>query len=131
MIWMLIILTLLGALLSCYALYVEWRAHSNKKYVAACDIGHAASCIKAFASPYGKLLGLPNAFYGLVFYIILFPFAFYGLHEFVFYGAVLGMLATFILAYISYVKMKNFCIVCSSVYLVNILLLIFSYLAAF
>ncbi len=131
MVWVLIILLLLGVLLSCYALYAEWRAKKNKKYSAICDIGKSASCTKAFTSRYGKLLGLPNAFYGLVFYIAMFLFAFYGLLEFVFYGAAVSMIVTLILAYVLYVKMKNFCLVCNLIYIVNILLLIFSYRVAF
>ncbi len=125
------VLALLGLLLSCYALYVEWKFHQKKKYHALCDISSAVSCTKAFSSPYGRLFKLPNAFYGVLFYVSVFLFAFYGLPTFVFYGAVLSMLATFVLAYLSYVKMKNLCLVCSSIYVVNILLLIFSYRAAF
>ncbi len=123
------ILSILGFILSCYAFYVEWKTHTTKKYRAVCDINDHMSCSAAFTSSYGKLLGIPNSILGILCYITLVLLLFLNLTTLFFYVTLLSCIASAGLAYILYFKMKNFCIVCSSIYLVNILLLIISYQA--
>lgn len=120
------IISVIGFLLSIYSLYVEKKFARTKKK-AICDINEKMSCTKAFKSHYSKTLGIPNSIHGIIFYVVVFLVAFYGL-QYVFYLAVLGVLGSIYLAYNLYFKIKTFCLVCSSIYLVNILLLIFSYL---
>jgi len=112
-----------GIIISLYAWYVERRA-SEKSYKPACDISKNVSCSKAFSSRYGRLFGVPNSYLGLFFYTTVLVLAFFGYAQFVFYAAVLAMLGTIYLAYISYFVQKNFCVVCSLIYLLNVLLLI-------
>jgi len=116
------ILAIIGSLLSFYALYVKWKVH-DKNYKPLCDVKENISCIKAFTSKYGKLAALPNPVYGLFFYALLFFFIDYAL-----YFGLIAFPITIYLAYISYIKQKNFCLVCTGIYLINILILIFSYL---
>ncbi|MEK6934972.1 MAG: vitamin K epoxide reductase family protein [Nanoarchaeota archaeon] len=120
------ILAILGFLISLYAYNVE-RKLGKKGYKAGCDIRDNISCSKAFTSKYGKLVGIPNSLVGIFFYVIIFLLSYYNM-TIIFYLAILAFLGSIYLAYISYFKLKNFCLVCSAVYLVNILLLIVSYL---
>ena len=129
MILSLFLLSILGLFLSCYALYIEWKTRTTSHYQALCDLAQHVSCTKAFTSPYGQLLGLPNAAYGACFYIITAFLASSNLTSYLFYLSIAAFLGTLLLAYFSYYKMKNFCVVCSSIYLINIALLIISYRA--
>jgi len=120
-----IIIAIIGIFLSAYALYVEKKMRIDKKYNAVCDISKNISCSRAFRSKYGKLFGVSNSLIGILFYFLVIVFYFINLN-FVLYISILAVVGSFYLAYISYVKMKNFCLVCTGIYLVNILLLLFS-----
>jgi len=115
-------LAVIGILLSLYALYVEQKVRKNIHYKAFCDISDHISCTKAVGSRYGKLLYLPNAFFGVLFYILI--ILFWSLPELQFILALVGLIISIVLAYISYILQKNFCLVCSTIYLVNILIFI-------
>ncbi len=117
-----------GILLSLYSLYVEHKAKHYKSYKAVCDISDRASCSTTFKSDYGQLFGISNGVWGILFYLALMGLLYFGYLDFVFYGAVFGILFSIRLAYILYFKLKNFCLICNGIYLVNILLLIFSWL---
>ena len=120
-----IIVAVIGVLLSLYAYYVEKKHEKNKNYKALCDITDKSSCSAAFSSKYGKLLGVSNSLLGIVFYIIIIILS-YTYKEFILYLAILSVLGSVYLAYIQYAKIRNFCLVCTAIYLVNILLLMFS-----
>ena len=122
------LLAFLGFLLSFYALNVKWRHLRSKTYKPLCDFRENISCTKAFASKYGKIGGLPNPVYGIVFYALVFWLASRGLNVYVLYLAILAVLGSIFLAYISYIKQRNFCLVCTGIYLINVLLLVFSLL---
>ena len=123
----LIITSIVGLILSIYALYVGLRAKENKNYKAACDISDKASCTKAFSSSYGKMFGVSNSIVGAGFYLLVIFLAYYTQYKLIFYLSALSLLITIYLAYVLYIKMKNLCIVCTAIYLINILLFIFAY----
>lgn len=123
-----IALSVIGFLLSIYTFYVELRMRKSKDYKAICDISKNFSCTKAFSTKYGSILGLSNSIPGMFFYFIIFILTYSGFISLVFYLSILAMVATVYLAYISYFKLRNFCVVCNGVYIINLLLLIFSYL---
>lgn len=116
-----------GILISIYAYYIELKAKKSKSYKAFCDIGDRASCTKAFASKYGKTFGISNSLGGILFYVFLLVLFFY-MSEIIIYFAIFAFFGSIYLAYISYFRLKNLCIICSLIYLINILLVIFSYL---
>lgn len=112
-------------MLSAYALYVEKRIHASKGYRPLCDFRSNISCSKAFSSPYGSLVFMSNAAWGLLYYAVV--FAVEGLRpNGVKYIAGLALLGTAYLAYLSYVRQRNFCLVCSAVYLVNVSIFVLS-----
>ncbi|MBW2985390.1 hypothetical protein KY313_01930 [Candidatus Woesearchaeota archaeon] len=125
------IVSIIGFLLSIYAFSVEKKSEKSKSYKPLCDISKKISCTKAFASKYGRLAGVSNSFAGIFFYIIVFLLAFLGQLNYVFYLAIISVLGSLYLAYAQIMKVKSFCLVCSCIYLVNLLLLFFSYAKLF
>ena len=122
------IIAIIGYLVSLYSFYVEKKSKS-KDYKALCDINDKMSCTKAFSSKYGKLFMVSNSTMGIVFYFIVFLLAYFNQINYVFYLSVLAIIGSICLAYLLYFKVKTICIVCTGIYLVNILLVIFSYRA--
>ncbi len=116
-------LAIIGFLLSVYALYVTWRSKQNHNYTPFCDINDRISCTKALTSKYDALLVLPNSVYGLLFYAFVF---FVTDARILVLFSLLAVCASVVLAYISYVKLRTLCVVCTSTYLVNIALLVLS-----
>jgi uncharacterized membrane protein len=117
------IVTVCGFLISLYALIVRHKMHQSESYSPLCDIHFNISCSKALGSRYSKTLGIPNPLAGLFFYTFLFLLSFWFIHLTLFPAAA-AVLFSFYLAYISYIKQKNFCLLCTLTYLVNITLLI-------
>ena len=120
------ILAVIGFLLSLYAYHVEKKS-VRKNYKPVCDINKSISCTRAFSSKYGKLLGESNSFYGMFFYPLIFLLTQLNLINIVFLILIFSFLGTIYLAYLSYIKLKTFCLVCTSIYLINLLLLFLSY----
>lgn len=121
------IVSLAGLFLSVYAGYVERKLKKNEAYKAACDLSDRVSCTRTFASPYATLFGISNAYLGVLFYSGMLVLALGGYTTLAFIGAVGSIAASLLFAYILYVKIKTFCLVCTSIYVVNILLLVLTY----
>ncbi len=122
------ILSLLGLILSIYAFYTEKKFEKNKKHKALCDIHDKASCTKAFSSEYGKMFGVSNSLAGVFFYVIIIILSFLNYYKIIFYFAIISSLITIYLAYALFFKLKNLCIVCTAIYIINILLFVISYI---
>ncbi len=115
-----------GLLLALYAMHVEHKATRNKRYRALCDINDRISCSKAFTSRYGYHFGISNAVWGVVFYVLVGALLFLEAFWVVFVLALIATLGSFYLAYFLYFKLKDFCIICTGIYLVNLALLVTS-----
>ena len=118
----------IGIILSAYALYIEHKKAKNAEYKAVCDINDKMSCTKAFSSEYGKTFGLSNSIYGIIFYIIVYLLILFNQINLIFYLSILAVIGSIYLAYTLYFKVKSFCLICNGIYIVNILLLVFSYM---
>lgn len=121
-------LTIIGFGISSYAFYAHKRLDANANYQAVCDLSNRVSCTRTFESEYGKFLGVPIGFYGMAFYALIGFLNAYGYVNYVLYLAIAAVIVSGALAYILYFKIKNICLVCNSIYVINILLLIFSIL---
>lgn len=121
--------TLIGAILSAYLIYVEQMLKRDSHYKAMCDLGNRISCTKVATSEYAYTLKISNALAGLVFYSGVILLAGLGMIQLVFYLSIAAMLFSMYLGYVSFFRMKHFCIVCTATYLVNIFLLILSFAA--
>ncbi len=121
------IIATVGLILSVYAYYVE-RKGKDKNYKALCDINNKMSCSKAFSSKYGKTFGVSNSIYGILFYLLIIILYSINQRNIIFYLAIFSVLGSVYLGYLQYFKIKNFCLVCTLIYLVNLLLLFFAWL---
>jgi vitamin-K-epoxide reductase (warfarin-sensitive) len=122
---MIIPLAVIGFILSVYAIHVEKTKERIKNYKAFCDISDSISCTKTFSSEYGRILGIRNSVVGMFFYLILIILSLLGFNTIILYLSTLAFLSSIGLAFFQ-LKLKTFCLVCTGIYLVNILLLIFS-----
>lgn len=122
-----IIASAIGLVICLYGLYIEHKVLTDHAYKAACDLSDRASCTKTFLSPWGKILGISNMYVGIAFYSAMIAFGLLGLRTLAFWGAVAACFACAGLAYILYAKVKTFCLLCSSIYLINIILLVIIY----
>lgn len=122
----LVALALLGLLLSIYAAYVVSRRARSRSYRPWCDMSPRVSCTKAFMSPDGRLLRVHNAWLGVVGYLVLFILAARGRYDALIVFATAATLLSLYLAYVSYVEMRTFCAVCTTIHLVNALLVVLS-----
>lgn len=112
-----------GFVVSLYALAVRHKVLRAPSYSPICDIRENISCSKAFGSKYSQTFGIPNPLAGMLFYLVIFGLSFSYKHLVV-YPAAGSVLFSLYLAYISYIKQKNFCLVCTFTYLLNIAILI-------
>ncbi len=124
-----LILAVIGLLLSLYANNVG-RKLEVKNYRPLCDISGRVSCTRAFSSPYGKTFGVYNSVYGIIFYLIIVVLALLNEPQYIFILSLLAFIGTIYLVY-ALIKIRTFCVVCASIYVINILLLIVSYLRVF
>lgn len=125
---------LVGLLLSTYAYSVEIRSDRAKllgePFRAACDIG-PFSCTKVFSSEFGSVtqyFGLPkvsNAVLGMVFYLteVLCAWS----PTLMLLLSSMSLVATAGLAFILTVILHDLCVVCCSIYVVNITTFVLSY----
>tara|TARA_Y100000034_G_scaffold136399_1_gene212620 strand:- start:2838 stop:3230 length:393 start_codon:yes stop_codon:yes gene_type:complete len=120
------ILAITGLILSLYSLYVEKKLEVHKSYSPVCDISKGISCSTAFKSSYSKTFGVKNSILGSGFYALILLLSVTSFAPLILYLAAFGILTTIYLAYISYFKLKNFCLVCTFIYLTNVLLFILS-----
>jgi len=122
------LLAVAGLILSIYSLYVEKKLETQKSYSPVCDISKNISCSVAFESKYSKTFGVKNSILGSGFYALVLLLSVTSFAPLILYLAAFGMLTTIYLAYISYFKLKNFCLVCTSIYIISLLLLILSWI---
>lgn len=123
-----LVLAIVGFCVSTYAFYAHKRVDADDTYQAVCDLSHRISCTRTFESEYGKFLGIPIGFYGMGFYAVIALLNVYGSADYVLYLCVAAVIISGALAYILYFKIKNICLICNSIYVINILLLILSIL---
>ncbi len=112
------LLALIGVALSAYAYYVERKATNNPGYHAVCDLGKSMSCTKALLSEYGHYFDISNSLIGFFYYIILLYLSF-ELDILLIPLSFIAVLVSLYLAYIQYAKLKNFCIICTLMYVLN------------
>lgn len=118
----------IGLAISLYGLWVERKKKANVNYKPVCDISDRISCSKTMMSPWGKLFGISNVYLGMVAYVAMMVLAVLNLQQLALYGAVMLVLASLFLAYILFAKIKTVCLICISIYAVNLALLICAFL---
>lgn len=133
-----LILSSIGIALSLYALYVEVSKESDGNYQAMCDISPSMSCSKVFTSKYGRGFGIvgellghdhilnqPNSIPGILFYLLVIILGEIKNLRAAKVQRILLFFSNFMslyLAYLLYFVLHDFCVVCVSTYIVNLLL---------
>ena len=117
-----IIIALVGLAISAYGITVERKLQQDAQYKAACDISDAISCTRPFLSPYGKMLGISNIWASAVYYCAIIVVALLNLSTITFILTCAGVAASIVFAYILYFKVRSLCLICTSLYLINIAL---------
>lgn len=131
------ILCLFGLGLSSYAFYVETKKGQDPSYRAACDLAERMSCSRVLTSRWARGFGLfdanspfnlPDSLYGFLYYCLVLLLnqsnqskSIARLRVFL---AILTNCGSIYLGYILYFILKDFCLVCCGMYVVNFLLLI-------
>lgn len=128
---MIVYLGLLGIIITLYAIWVE--NHKND-YKAACDLGENASCSKVLKSPYARMIkmifklsnnhifNVPNTYLGILYYLAVVSYDFVNIpykQYLLFIASIIGLCSSFILGFILFFKLHDFCVVCASTYLIN------------
>lgn len=119
-----LILAIIGFCVALYSYFVESKMKADARYKPACDINDRISCSKAINSQYGTLFLLSNSVWGMIYYAAVAALALMGFHTLLIIATTLGVLASIGLAYLLYFKIKTLCVVCTSLYIINALLLI-------
>lgn len=122
-----LILATIGLLISIYGIMVERKLQQDAQYKAACDISDTISCTRPFLSPYGKMLGISNIWASAGYYIMIIAAVLADQPQLVMFITASGLLVTIGFAYILYFKVKSLCLICTSLYIVNIALFVTCY----
>lgn len=117
-----LLLAVAGLGLSVYAYAIQKKLEADKEYKPFCDLSDAVSCVKPLKSPYSSLFGIGNGLVGIIFYTILIACIVAKLTTFVCWLSTAAVIASIWFGYLLYVKIKSVCIVCTALYIVNILL---------
>ncbi len=132
----LVVLALAGLGVSLYLTNFHFKILSDANYESFCSINATFDCDKVNSSPWAKLWGIPLGLYGAGFYSVILALSAFtfsrkdkhaGAPQLIFGLSFLAVVLSLGLAYISAVEIGAWCILCVSLYIINILLLVFSY----
>ena len=122
-----IMLAALGLGISLYTYVIEQRLKRDVSYKPVCDISDRISCSKPMQSQYASLFYFSNALVGTVFYGLLIALALVEARNLMFIATIGASIVSCVLAYLLYVKIKALCLLCTSLYIINLLLLYLSF----
>lgn len=123
-----------GAVLSAYLTYISYRLHRDPSYQSICTINAALDCDRAMSSAYASLLGTPIAWFGAWFYT-LFAIAVWNARHGTWPtrsrspAVLLVLMSGFSvaisvwLAGVSVLELQVVCLLCTTLYAVNLALL--------
>ncbi|MFZ5954576.1 MAG: vitamin K epoxide reductase family protein [Candidatus Dependentiae bacterium] len=121
---LLIGLALIGLFISFYAWLLEQKLKKNPSYKPVCDLSDKISCTKPITSSYANLLYFSNSVWGMFYYLLITAVVLLGKFNLLTVITAGGVLASFVLAYILLFKIRSLCVLCVSLYVINILLFV-------
>lgn len=127
MIFSIICVAALGFVISLYAFWLEQKVKREPDYKAACDISQRMSCTASIKSPYARIFYFSNSAIGMAYYAFVALLAWLSLPQPLLIATMAGVAGSIALAYVLYGKIKTVCLVCTSLYLINIVLLILAW----
>jgi vitamin-K-epoxide reductase (warfarin-sensitive) len=119
-----IIVALIGFIISMYTFFIEQRLKQEPDYKPACDINDRISCTKPIKSEYANLFYFSNAVLGMVYYLMVALLAYLNMGTLLVIATIGGCVASLVLASILFFKIESLCVLCISLYVINITLLI-------
>lgn len=119
-----IVLAIVGFGISLYTYILEHKLKNNPTFKASCDLSDRFSCSKPILSPYGKLFMVSNALVGMLYYALTMILAIAHAYTMLLIAALGACGVSLVLAYILYTKIKTICILCTSLYIINFLILL-------
>ncbi len=119
-----LILAGVGFCISVYTYLLEKKIKDQPNYKPACDLSDRVSCTKPMKSPYAALFYVSNAIVGAAYYLMIIALVLLQMHSLLLFATVAGCLVSAFLAYLLYFKVKSLCLLCTSLYIINILLLL-------
>lgn len=130
----LVTLILVGETISAYLTYAHHRIHGDLAWVSACNLGRVVNCDLALTSAYAVAGGIPLSLWGVWFYGLLFlasvPSFFRQPNlaaQFpalaLFAATAVGVGISIALAALSAFVLRSVCVLCLTLYLVNVLLM--------
>jgi vitamin-K-epoxide reductase (warfarin-sensitive) len=119
-----LIIALIGLAISIYGIKVEQSIRENNFYKPACDISSKISCSRPMLSEYNKMLGVSNIWISALYYCAIIASTFMELPMLPMILSIVGVAVSIAFAYILYFKIRSFCLICTSLYIINIVLMI-------
>ncbi len=117
-----ITLAAVGFCASLYAYFIERKIREKPDYKPVCDISDRISCTKPILSEYSNLFFFSNGLMGALFYAVIAALAFTDSFRLMMIATSVRLVATCFLAYLLYFKIRSLCLVCTLIYIINILL---------
>lgn len=124
-----------GFSISLYLTYVHRRIQRDGDWASFCDFGPSMSCDVVVSSGFGVLLGAPLALYAAWFYFVLGGILLVSFRKergfprspasFMTIGGGVASAVSLILAVISLVWIRSFCMLCGALYIINVALFVF------
>lgn len=122
-----LVLAAVGFCISLYACFVEAKIKNDATYKPACDINDRISCSAPLRSQYSNIFYFSNSVIGMAYYLLVGILAWFALPMLLMLSTAGGVLVSLVLGYLLYFRIKSVCIVCTSLYIVNILLFLFAF----
>ena len=123
-----IIIALIGLAISVYGITIEHKLQQDAQYKPACDISDTISCSRPFFSPYGKMFGISNSKISALYYCLII-IAIMNMNSTALLVTSAGVAVSVVFAYILYFKIRSLCLICTSLYIINITLVLTCYFA--
>ena len=122
------IISLLGVAVSLYSYLLERTLAKNPAYKPMCDLSDRISCSAPLKSPYATMLGVSNAVWALLYYTSIILMALKDYVTPLLALTTAGIVYSAYLAYILVSKIRAWCLVCTCMYLINLVLWVLSIL---
>jgi len=128
MIWALYLAAGLGLLGSLYTWYIHFRHIRNPEYESVCDINEEVNCTKVVTGKYGSMFLMPNSIWGFLYYSIILTLVYHGLLVPIFWLSIISVIGSIYMGYLLYFKLRQMCILCTLIYVVNIAMFVAAYM---
>lgn len=123
MVIVIFLIAIVGFIISLYSYLLQRKVEVDPNYHATCDINDRISCTKPMRSEYTNIFYISNSIVGMAYYGIVAILALGSYHTVLLITSVGGVAVSTYFAYLLYFKIKAICIICTVLYLINIVLL--------